>query len=215
MNSQQRFKLEKIPNLNFVEYFFEDKDITGYEKIRCPICLKYKCIFCNKCSTLKNFNCCPIQLIQACYKTKINDEYHFLCYFKFFSYTPLIREWYIGFMINFLFFRGLTQEKYLLLNKDEIMRKNRIKINDGYDYCLYQTIVVRKKNISRAYNIIKSSGVTFWTIVYFIFFEEILLILIIICSLIGIKYYKNFLKIFYLLAIIPGLRGGRGYIKER
>ena len=32
MNSQQRIKLEKILNLNFVEYFFEDKDITGYEK---------------------------------------------------------------------------------------------------------------------------------------------------------------------------------------
>ena len=116
-------------------------------------------------------------------------------------------------MINFLFFRGLTQEKYLLLNKDEIMRKYRIKINNLYDYCLYQSKV--RKNIRRAYNIIKSSGVTFWTIAYFIFFEEILLILIIICSLIGIKYYKNFLKIFYLLSIISGLRGGRGYIKER
>ena len=117
-------------------------------------------------------------------------------------------------MINFLFFRGLTQEKYLLLNKDEIMRKNRIKRNDRYDYCLYQSIIVTKKNLRHAYNIIKSSGVTFWTIAYFIFFEEILLILFLICSLIGIKYYKNFLKIFYLISIISGLRGCRGYIKE-
>ena len=71
-----------------------------------------------------------------------------------------------------------------------------------------------KKNLRLAFNIIKYAGVTFWTIVYFIFFEEILVILLLICSMIGIKYYKNFLKIFYLISIISGLRGSRGYIKE-
>lgn len=211
INPQLKLEIEKIPNLNFKENF--TSIIKGYKKLRCPICLKYKCIYCKQTSTLQNANCCYIQLFNACYNANIDDISPYFCFNLAALYIPIIRVWYIGFNLNFFFFRALNQKKYLLLNKKDILSLYRRKNNNRYNYGLYIDLI--RKRMIIPYNILHIAGTTFWAITYLNFIEFILIISMITSFIIGIKYFKKVINVFYILLFTPGIFGRSGYIEEK
>ena len=202
----QRKLFNKMPDL-YLEQEFNSKFLTGYEKTRCPLCLKYKCKYCNKLSTLKSSLCCPLQAFKACYETKV-DEYKNIIFILTF-YIPFVRVWYFGFMTNFPFFRALTRASKLSKNLIDILRNMS---NHHYiSFWTYQS-EFRRFGSLRIYNIFHISGSIFWTFSYGIIFEEILIVFMAISFIVKKEIFKKFLNCYYLFGYIPGLFRSNGRI---
>ena len=109
MSDKQKDKFKKIQNLFLKDFNYEYRDIFYFEKIRCTLCLKYKCKYCNKISTCKFNYCCFYQAFKACYESKDIDIHN--CLINFAICTPFVRIWYYGFMFSYPFYRLLTRPK--------------------------------------------------------------------------------------------------------
>ena len=184
-------KFEELQNLQ--DFNYRNNELNGQKKIRCPICLKYKCIYCNKLSTLKMSYCCPLQAFTTCYNSKKKKSY---CPYTMCIYTPIIRVWYFGFMFSFPFFRTLTKPGKLLLNREKITDEN-VRENFGL-YCT-------KTEFGEfdLMNSIHIAGSMIWTFAYTIIFEEILILFMIICFIFRKNNFRKFLDCFYLFALMP------------
>lgn len=193
----QRKLFNKIPDLYLEQEYSEF--LTGYEKTRCPLCLKYKCKYCNKLSTLKSSLCCPFQTFKACYDTK-EDEYEIICH-ALALYTPFIRVWFFGLMTNFPFFRALTKANKLSKNLVDILRNMS---NHNYiSFWTYQSELRRYGGL-KIYNIFHISGSIFWTFSYAIILEETLIVFMVISFIFKKEIFKKFLNCYYLFCLIPG-----------
>ncbi len=197
LSDSQRKLFNKIPGLYLEQEYSEF--LTGYEKTRCPLCLKYKCKYCNKLSTLKSSLCCPFQAFKACYDTKV-DEYEIICH-ALALYTPFIRVYFFGFMTNFPFFRALTKANKLSKNLVDILRNMS---NHNYiSFWTYQSELRRYGGL-KIYNIFHISGSIFWTFSYAIILEEILIVFMAISFIFKKEIFKKFLNCYYLFCLIPG-----------
>ena len=199
MTKKQQEKLNEISKL----YYFERTGkIYDYKKNKCPVCLKYKCIYCNKSSTLFNANCCVQQMQKAC---EINKNLGYNSVFCLVLYAPVLRCFYISCMINFEFFRALTLEKKLLQNIKNI--KAMISQNYTSDR-IFGTYQAKFGRISMIFiSLLNIFGSICWTIPYYIYIEMILTIALIIeCFSKDNSIFRKTLNKYYLLAFIPGLR---------
>jgi hypothetical protein len=205
LSDSQKKIFNKMPDL-----YLENKFsifLTGYEKIRCPLCLKYKCKYCNKLSTLKSSLCCPFQAIKACYETKI-DEYRIMIYIIA-LYIPFVRVWFFCFMTNFPFFRALTRTNKLSKNLVDILRN--MSNHQYISFWTYQSEFRRFGGL-KIYNIFHISGSIFWTFSYGIILEEILFIFMVISFIFKKDIFIKFINCYYLFCFIPGLFKSSGNI---
>ena len=200
ISDTQKNKLEKIQNLRLNDFDYDKTAIFFYQKIRCPLCLKYKCIFCNKLSTCKFNYCCFYQAFKACYESErfFNDNV-----IKFCIYTPFVRIWYFGFMISYPLFRLLTRPENLLQSKNSIIRKRssgmHIKEALGL-YTKYFECNCRNINLTNIFHIF---GSIIWTFPYMILFEVILIFFMIISYIFNKQYYIKFMNCFYNFSFLP------------
>lgn len=202
MDKKQKEKLKEIQDLIYNE---DLEDIGNYKKDRCPLCLKYKCIYCQKTSTLLNANCCIKQLLIAC-STSIPSYGVDYCIFKFALFSPIIRVFYMACMVNFGFFRGLTLEKNLLQSKQFITRMIEQNINSNIIFGTYQAKFSRiSMFIISLLNIL---GSICWALPFILYIEIILIVSMFIGFCTKNKFFRRILYYFYLLAFIPGLRRG-------
>lgn len=201
MTENQKKKFNQTNNLF---YFDTYQNAYMYNKDKCPICLRYKCIYCNKSSTFFNANCC-IQQIQNASENTDFPCCEFYCVFWPFLYIPILRSFYFANMINFELFRGLTLEKKLLQNKRNI--KEMIQLNNSSEkvFGTYQSKFGRKYMIFIGlFNIL---GSICWTIPFLLFIEIILIVLMFIGFFSkDISLFKRIINKYYLLAFTPGLR---------
>ena len=202
MTESQKNVLNKTNNLYYTDYY---PNACMYNKDKCPICLRYKCIYCKKSSTFFNANCCIQQIQNASENTDYYSCCDLYCIFFLFLYFPILRSFYIANMINFELFRGLSMEKKLLQNKRNI--KEMIQQNNSSEkvFGTYQSKFGRKYMIFIGlFNIL---GSTCWTIPFLLFIEIILIVLMIIGFFSkDISLFKRIINKYYLLAFIPGLR---------
>ena len=200
MTNEQKDKLKKIKDLIYYEDYYK---ILSYSKERCPLCLKYKCIYCNKISTLLNSNCCIKQLQNACSKYYINfDDYYNL--FKIMLLVPIIRSFYIACMINFEYFRALTLEDKLMQSKKNISNMIQNNIPSNIISGTYQSKFKRSSII--IISLLNIFGSICWAIPFIIFLELLFTFTMFIGWCTKNKLFKNNMNKFYLLAFIPGLR---------
>jgi hypothetical protein len=183
-------KFEELQNLKDFNYINEE--LNGQKKIRCPICLKYKCIYCNKLSTLKMSYCCPLQAFTTCYNSKIRRHN---CLYSLCLYTPIIRVWFFGFTLSFPLYRSLTKPGKLLLNKEKMINKNREEFGLYWTKSEYEEFDIM--------NFFHITGSIIWTIVYAIIIEEFLIFFMLICFIFRKNYFRQFLNCFYLLCFYP------------
>ena len=196
VSDEHKELFENIGNLNLEDYSYEYFIIKGYDKIRCPLCLKYKCKYCNKLSALKISFCCPFQAFKACCKTV---DYYFLCEVNLAMYSPFIRVWFFGFMLSFPLYKNLTRPDKLLQSKKEIeRRKETMKVRPAF--FLYFT---KNEDDLDLYNILLISGSILWTFAYALFFEEILIMFMLFSFIINKDYFKKFYDCFYTLCYYP------------
>ena len=113
ISKKYKDKFNIIQNLYLEDYDYEYKTLNGQQKIRCPLCLKYKCIYCNKLSTIKYSLCCPIQSFKTCSESKKKDNMQDK-FILLLMIIPLLRVGYFGYMISFPLFRTLTKPNKLL-----------------------------------------------------------------------------------------------------
>ena len=197
LSDSQRNLFNKIPDLYLEQGYSEF--LTGYEKTRCSLCLKYKCKYCNKLSTLKSSLCCPFQAFKACYDTKV-EEYKVICH-ALALYTPFIRVWFFGFMTNFPFFRALTRADKLSKNLVDILRN--MSNNNYFSFWTYQSELRRYGGL-KIYNIFHISGSIFWAFSYAIILEETLIVFMVISFIFKKEIFKKFLNCYYLFSLMPG-----------
>lgn len=202
MTQEQKEKIKNIKNL----FYNENLETIGeYIKDRCPLCLKYKCNFCNKTSTLLNANCCIKQLNYACGSLTFNFcNYHAI--FQIALFIPIIRLFYMSCMINFGLFRGLTLENKLLQSEKSILRMIGNGMTSDVIFGTYQSKFKRFPLI--IISLLNIFGSILWAIPYIIFLEVILIILMLIGFCTKYQYYKQITNDCYFLAFIPGLRRG-------
>ena len=200
MNQTQKNKFHEIKDLIFSE---EINDINDYLKERCPLCLKYKCKYCHRTSTLLNANCCFMQLIKAC-----SDNDYYFCDFHFLFllvlFNPLTRVFYMASMINFIFFRGLTLENKLLQSKEKINNLIESHFPSQHIFGTYQAKFKRVPMF--IISLLNILGSICWAIPFYIFIEIILNILMIIGCFTRKNLFKMIICCFYLVAFVPGLR---------
>ena len=192
-----------------LEFFYSIYDIN-YLKTRCPLCLKYKCIYCNKSSTLISSLCCPYQAFFSFYNSGIKE------YKSDFNYyiliIPIIRVWTYGFMMNFPFYRGITKTNNLLKEKKEIKRRIQLGTPEGVVCGVYQCLM--EDNCKFYINIFHISGSILWTIPYLMFFEFILSIFFLFDKILRKNNYKKLIDCFHLFIFIPGLNRSYGHLEE-
>ena len=111
LTENQKKKLKEIKNVSLVAHQYDFYFILNYQKIRCPLCLKYKCIYCHRSSTLKSSFCCLSQYFMTCYNA---DVYQYLYPLAYSIHIPIIRVWFLSFVANFFFFRSITKKNKLL-----------------------------------------------------------------------------------------------------
>lgn len=203
MNKKHEDSLKKIKDCSYDEPF---EYIRGYNKVRCPLCLTYKCIYCNRASTFYNANCCLRQLIVAC--TSKNNHLtikYYYCIFKFVIFAPIIRVAYISIMINFLLFRALTLENKLLQRKEKIIEMmNGPNNTSAHIFGTYQSKFKRIPMI--IISILTIIGSICWAIPFFLYFE-LFLIVSMFLYIFSIKdFFMKWMHLIYLLAFVPGLR---------
>ena len=202
MNNEQKKKLKGIEDLVYIENF---ERIKNFKKNRCPICLSYKCIFCNQTSTLLNSNCCDMQL-----NSSVFDFNFYICdyyiIFKFALFTPVIRVFYMASMINFALFRGMTFKSKLTQSKEEITRM----ISENYTSdIIFGTYQAKFSRIVRfIISLLNILGSICWALPYIIYYELYLIIIMFLYFFNLWNHYKTLMNYFYLLAFIPGLRRG-------
>jgi hypothetical protein len=212
LTNQLKTNFKNLPDLYLEEYIYGRVSITNYEKIRCPLCLKYKCKYCKRLSTLKSSLCCPFQAFKACYETNVYGygDYIFWCLGL---YTPIVRVCFFGFMTNFPFYRALTRTHQLLQSKEKILQK----INSGMTAskaCESYQIMLKDKH-HFYYNIVHLAGSLIWTVPFVILFEVILILFMLISFCINKPFFKKFLNCYYLFCLTPGLRNRAGHIVEK
>ena len=201
MNEPQKKKFHyEIKDLIFSE---EINDINDYLKDRCPLCLKYKCKYCHRTSTLLNANCCFRQLINACSDNDFRFcDFHFL--FLLVLLNPLTRVFYMACMINFIFFRALTLENKLMQSKEKINTLVESHLSSVFIFGTYQAKFKRiPMFIISLLNIL---GSICWAIPFYIYIEVILNILMVISFFTRKNLFKMIICCFYLIAFVPGLR---------
>ena len=200
MNQTQKNKFHEIKDLIFSE---EINDINDYLKERCPLCLKYKCKYCHRTSTLLNANCCFMQLINACSDNDFRFcNFHLL--FLLVLFNPLTRVFYMACMINFIFFRGLTLENKLLQSKEKIKNLVELHLSSFFIFGTYQAKFKRVPML--IISLLNILGSICWAIPFYIFIEVILNILMIIGFFTRKNLFKMITCCFYLVAFVPGLR---------
>ena len=200
MTDEQKNKLDNISDLIYYEGHYK---IRSYEKVRCPLCLKYKCIYCNKISTLLNSNCCIRQLQNACAKYNIYfSEYYNL--FKIMIFVPIIRSLYIACMINFEYFRALTMKDKLMQSKKRISIMIQNNIPSNIISGTYQSKF--KRNSMIIISLLNIFGSICWALPYILFLELLFSFTMFLGFCTKNKFFKYKMKIYYLLAFIPGLR---------
>ena len=200
MNKAQKNKFHEIKDLIFSE---EINDIYDYLKERCPLCLKYKCKYCHRTSTLLNANCCFRQLIRAC----SDNDYRFCDFHPLFLlvlFNPITRVFYMASMINFILFRGLTLENKLLQSKEKI---NNLIDSHITSYFIFGTYQAKFKRVPMfVISLLNILGSICWAIPFYIFIEIILNILMIIGCFTRKNLFRMITCCFYLVAFVPGLR---------
>ena len=200
MTNKQKDKLGRIKDLIYYEDYYKK---LSYSKERCPLCLKYKCIYCNKTSTLLNSNCCIKQLQNACEKYNI----HFSDYYKLFKimlFVPIIRSFYISCMINFEYFRALTLENKLMQSKKSISNMIQINIPSNIISGTYQSKF--KKSSLIIISLLNIFGSICWTIPFIVFLELLFIVTMLLGCCTKNNFFKHKMNLYYLLAFIPGLR---------
>jgi hypothetical protein len=209
MNHKKKKFHYEIKDLIFSE---EINDINDYLKDRCPLCLKYKCKYCHRTSTLLNANCCFRQLINACSDNDFRFcKFHLL--FLLVLLNPLTRVFYMACMINFIFFRALTLENKLMQSKEKINTLVESHLSSVFIFGTYQAKFKRiPMFIISLLNIL---GSICWAIPFYIYIEVILHILMIISFFTRKSLYKMIICCFYLIAFVPGLRKNiMGHLKN-
>ena len=116
-------------------------------------------------------------------------------------------------MTNFPFFRALTKTHKLSQSKDDILRKMISGIKAGQACDLYQ--INLKRNHHVFLNIFHISGSIIWTFAFAVFFEELLLLFMVISYIFKNSSYKKFWNCYYLFSFTPGLRKISGYLIEK
>ena len=201
MTKTQKIKFREIKDLIFSE---DINDINRYLKDRCPLCLKYKCKYCHRTSTLLNANCCFRQLVNAC----SNDDYYrytnFNLLFCLTLLNPLTRVFYMACMINFIFFRGLTLENKLMQSKEKINILIESHLTSDFIFGTYQAKFKRVPMF--IISLLNILGSICWAIPFYIYIEIILNILMIVGCFTRKNLFKMITRCFYLLAFVPGLR---------
>ena len=202
LSEKEQDKFKQIQNLYLMDYDYNYQKINGYEKMRCPICLKYKCKYCNKLSTLKGTFCCISQAFKACYDSKISEYFSFFD-FQFYMYTPFVRIWFFSFMFSYPLFRLLTKPNNLLQSKKEIQIKRDLGMHLKESLGLYTKKFECNCRDFELINIFHISGSILWTFPYMILFEIILTLFMIICLIFNKKHFLKFMHIFYLFQMLP------------
>jgi hypothetical protein len=203
MNNEQKKLFGRIRHHLYDEGF---ELISGYYKVRCPLCLTYRCIYCKRISTFLNANCCIAQLTYACMNPK-NHIYlrHYYCIFKLVIFFPIIRVCYIATMINFQLFRAISLENKLLHNGQKISEiiNSQTQSSDK----IFGTYQSKFRRISMIIiSLLNIIGSICWALPY-VFFCEIFLIIIMFLYLFSINdKFLQLMNLFYLLAFAPGLR---------
>ena len=200
MTEEQKEKIKENKNLVYHENF---DNIYKYSKDRCPICLKYKCIYCNKASTLFNANCCSRQLQNAC-GNETSSCCNYYGIFIFALFVPIIRVFYMASMVNFEYFRGLTMEKKLLQKKKNIIMMDQNHETSENVFGTYQSKFKRKYMI--IISLLNIFGSICWSLPFIIFIEIILNISMFLGFCTKIRLFKYLTSKYYFLAFVPGLR---------
>ena len=196
ISKNQKNSFKKIQNLEIKDLKYDNERNRGYNKVRCPLCLKYRCKYCNKLSSLKISFCCPFQAFIACYNSNFSD---YMCPYILLIYTPFVRVWLFGFMFSFPFFKSLTRPDYLLLTKREIQRRK----NDMYSREAFGLYFTKNERDLDPMNIFHISGSILWTFAYVIIFEEFLVFFMLISLIFNKNYFKKFCNCFYSLCFLP------------
>ena len=116
-------------------------------------------------------------------------------------------------MTNFPFFRALTKTHKLSQSKDDILRKMISGIKAGKACDLYQ--INLKRNHQFYLNIFHISGSIIWAFAFALFFEELLLLFMVINYILKKSFYRKFWNCYYLFSFTPGLREINGYLIEK
>jgi hypothetical protein len=204
LSQKHKEKLDEIKNIELIGNAYKYYYHLEYKKTRCPLCLKYKCIYCNSSSSLKSSLCCVRQHFMCCYYADIFEYLYPLAYSIYF---PIIRVWFISFVANFLFFRDITKKCKLLETPQNMKRMansgERIMKSVGmYGGC-------KNRIYHFFYNIFHIVGGIIWALAYIIFFESVLILFMLISfSLNKKKFFMKIMHCLYLFNCIPGLRGG-------
>ena len=209
MNDKHKELLYQIEEYGYYENY---ETIKGYDKDRCPLCLTYKCIICNKTSTFFNANCCRTQLTIGCAEDNISFKEYY-CIFKFVIFFPIIRVAYIANIIHFQFFRALTRENKLLQRKEKI--KEMIDNNYTSDV-IFGTYQSKFRGIPMfIISLLTIIGSICWALPFALYYE-LYLILEMFLYLFSINdKFKRRMNLLYLLAFVPGLRRNKfGEIKK-
>jgi hypothetical protein len=196
ISDEHKDLFKKIGNLKLEDYSYEYRKISGHDKIRCPLCLKYKCKYCNKLSAIKISYCCPFQAFKACYNKDANYYDWLYCLPM---HSPLVRVWFFGYMFYFPLYKYLTRPDKLLQSKKEI-RRRRETMDIFNAYGLY---TLKNESNFKIFYTIRLIGSIFWTFAYSIFFEEVLIIFMLFSLIINKDYFRRFYDCFYNMCFYP------------